>query len=276
MAQHSEARPPLAPSLQADCSRCFGLCCVALTFRPSADFAETKEAGEPCRHLQRDSRCGIHARLREEGFRGCVVYDCFGAGQKVSQYTFGGVDWRERPDTASMMFQVFGVMRQLNELLWYLGEAVSWPSARPLHPLLRRALQDVHGLTRGDADSLVAVDMVAVRTEVNALLMRAGDLVRGRESEPLRNLRGADLIGVDLSGQDLRGANLRGSYLIGADLRGALLRSADVIGADVRDTDVRGTDLSQCLYLTQPQLTAMNGDADTTIPPGLIRPSPWP
>lgn len=82
--------------LRADCANCFGLCCVALTLVASSDFAVDKEAGEPCSHLQKDFRCGIHRRLRPAGFPGCTVYECFGAGQKVSQGVYAGQDWRDR------------------------------------------------------------------------------------------------------------------------------------------------------------------------------------
>ena len=85
---------PAPTELQADCAQCFGLCCVALPFAASADFAIDKAAGSPCRNLRTDYRCGIHTELRQRGFNGCTVYDCFGAGQKVSQVTFGGADWR--------------------------------------------------------------------------------------------------------------------------------------------------------------------------------------
>ncbi len=128
------------PALRADCGDCFGLCCVALTLTASADFPADKDAGEPCRHLGTDFRCGIHRRLREQGYRGCTVYDCFGAGQKVSRITFGGQDWRREPGSAERMFAVLPVMRQLHELLWYLGEALTLEPARPLHDELREAL----------------------------------------------------------------------------------------------------------------------------------------
>lgn len=117
-------------TLRADCGKCFGLCCVALPFSASADFAVNKDAGTPCANLRADFGCGIHARLREGGFSGCTVYDCFGAGQQVSQVTFGGTDWRQAPDTARQMFDVFPVVRQLHELLWYLTEAHWTPPAR--------------------------------------------------------------------------------------------------------------------------------------------------
>ncbi len=37
--------------LKADCEKCFGLCCVALPFAASADFAFDKQAGSPCINL---------------------------------------------------------------------------------------------------------------------------------------------------------------------------------------------------------------------------------
>src|SRR3954452_17765705 len=114
---------PENPSLVADCARCAGLCCVAPAFAASADFALDKPAGHPCPHLQPDTRCGIHDRLRPSGFPGCTVFDCFGAGQRVVQQTFAGTDWRESPEVATSVFAVFTAQRQLHELLGYLLEA---------------------------------------------------------------------------------------------------------------------------------------------------------
>src|SRR4051794_4071425 len=62
--------------LRADCTNCFALCCTALRFDASADFAFDKPAGTPCRHLTTELRCGVHADLRARGFNGCAVYDC--------------------------------------------------------------------------------------------------------------------------------------------------------------------------------------------------------
>ena len=105
------------PDLRADCTRCAGLCCVALPFAASADFAFDKPAGTECPNLLDDFRCGIHQSLRERGFAGCTAYDCFGAGQQVTQVTFAGHNWRTTPGRAQQMFAVFPVMRQLHELL---------------------------------------------------------------------------------------------------------------------------------------------------------------
>jgi uncharacterized protein YjbI with pentapeptide repeats len=267
----------MSDGLKADCEHCFGLCCVAPAFSASADFAIDKDAGRPCPNLQADFRCGIHDHLRLRGFPGCVVYDCFGAGQKVAQVTFGGRDWRHHPDTATQMFDVFGVMRQLHELLWYLTEALTLRSAGPLHDELNAALDGTERLTLNRPENLVQLDVDAHRGKVNALLLRTSELVRAESGGRPVDRRGADLIGKDLRGADLRGANLRGAYLIGADLRGANLTMADVIGADFRGADLGGADLTDSLFLTQSQLDAAKGDSETKLPAAITRrPTHWP
>ncbi|GAA1643687.1 pentapeptide repeat-containing protein [Georgenia ruanii] len=264
-------------ALRADCASCFGLCCVALPLTASADFAVDKPAGEPCRNLHTDHRCGIHSRLRQEGFPGCTVYDCFGAGQRVSQATFEGRSWRQDPDTARRMFAVFPVVRQLHEMLVYLAEARTLPAARSLRAELAAAEAATQRLAAAGPDELLALDVAAHRARVNPLLLRASELARAgaRGRRPGRRLRHADLLGADLHGADLRGADLRGALLIAADLRGADLRRADLIGADLRDADLAGADLTGALFLTQPQVTAAKGDGATRLPPTLTRPAHW-
>ncbi|WP_274362837.1 pentapeptide repeat-containing protein [Paenibacillus thermotolerans] len=269
--------------LQADCESCFGLCCVALPFAASADFAVDKDAGTPCQHLKKDFRCGIHGNLRQKGFKGCTVFDCFGAGQHVSQTTFGGTDWRQAPETAEMMFEVFPLMRQLHELLWYLSEAATLKAARSIRDELQAALDETEHLTHLPANTFLKLDMAAHRANVNALLLRTSELVRTEAGRSLKVPqgrrkaygRGADLIGAKLRGADLRCANLRGAYLIAADLREADLRAADLIGADLRDADLRGADLTGAIFLTQFQINAAKGDAGTKLPSLLTRPPHW-
>jgi hypothetical protein len=200
------------------------------------------------------------------------VFDCFGAGQQLTQVTFGGRTWRETPGLAAAQFAVLPVMRQLHEILWYLTEALTLPAAA-LHEEVRTAQERTERLAAGTAEELTALDVGAYRREVGELLGRVSALVRRGSRGPDR--RGADLIGKDLRKARLRGASLRGAYLIGADLRGADLRCADLLGADLRAADVRGTDLGECLFLTPPQVSAARGDATTAIPAVLTRPAHW-
>ncbi|HET6504427.1 MAG TPA: pentapeptide repeat-containing protein [Amycolatopsis sp.] len=240
-------------------------------FSASADFPVDKPAGRPCLNLAENFHCSVHDELRPRGFVGCTVYDCFGAGQQVSQVVFEGRDWRATPEIAEPMFAVFKVMRELHELLWYLGEALKLGEARSFRRDLETARDQLESMTGSGPDTLLGLDVSRRWREVNALLVTVSEAVRGKG----RNLKGADLIGQDLTGADLRHATLRGAYLIGATLHRADLRRADLIGADLRGTDLRGADLSTSIFLTQPQLDAAKGDRSTVIPPALTRPWHW-
>ena len=267
--------------LRADCSRCAGLCCVAPAFAASADFAIDKPAGHACPNLRDDDRCGIHAQLRERGFPGCTVFDCFGAGQQTVQVTFGGAPhWRDSPEQAAAVFAAFGVQRLLHELLWYLTEAFALDAAAPLRRELAAAHERTAGLTAAGPGELADVDAGALQAEVGALLLSVSELARagvrpragGRRRADQRN---ADLVAADLRRADLRGVSLRGALLIGADLRGADLSLTDLLGADLRGADVRGADLSGALFLTRRQAAGARGDATTRLPAGLEHPTHW-
>ncbi len=245
--------------LVADCSRCAALCCVAPAFAKSSDFAVDKPAGRPCRNLGDDFRCTVHEDLERIGFPGCVVFDCFGAGQRITQETFGGRDWRSAPEVAGDMFAVLPVMRQLHELMWYLSEALELDEARRLHPKLREALARIDELAGRPAGELRKLDVDAYRAKVVPILRRASEAARGRGGP---DHSGARLIGRRMRGADLRGASFRGALLIGADLREADLRRADFTGADMRGTDLRGANLAGALFLTTSQLRAAVTETD--------------
>ena len=248
---------------------------MAPRFSASADFAIDKPAGEPCPNLLADSRCSIHSSLREQGFAGCVVFDCFGAGQHVTQVTFRGKDWRQDPAVAAAMFDVFTVARQLHELLWYLIEAQTLETDDPLRSEVRVATEQVRDLVGASAEHLEVLDARACRKEIGSLLDRVSNEVRARVANRAKDRRGADLVGARLAGADLHGASLRGAYLIGADLHGADLRHTDLLGADLRGANLRGANLAGSIFLTQPQVEAARGDGATTIPPALTSPRHW-
>lgn len=253
--------------LEADCTRCAGLCCVAPAFAKSSDFAVNKPAGQACRNLADDFSCGIHEELPQRGFRGCVVFDCFGAGQRITQETFGGRDWRSTPAIAGAMFAVLPVVRQLHELLWLLTEALAIDEARRLHPKLRTALGEIDAVAARPAEELRGLDVDAYRKKVVPLLRSVSELARAGTRRPDHS--GAQLIGRKFRGADLRGASFRGALLLGADLRDADLRRADFTGADLRGADLRGADLTGALFLTAAQLrAAVTDDAGRSAPAG--------
>jgi hypothetical protein len=201
------------------------------------------------------------------------VYDCQGAGQKVSQVTFRGRDWRGDPETAAELLGVYPVVRQLHEILAYLVEARQIAEDAAVRTEVEDLLAHVNGLTYLGADELLLVDVPAERNRAGELLARVSEAAR--RPLPPRSQRNADLVGADLRDADLRRADLRGAYLIAADLRGADLRGADLLGADLRDAHLQGSDLTGGLFVTQAQLDSARGDADTRLSPQHRRPAHW-
>ncbi len=232
--------------LVADCSRCVGLCCVLLPFSRSADFAFDKAAGERCRHLTGEHRCRIHDRLRDEGMRGCVAYDCFGAGQSV---------------TETSRIRSFHVVEQVHEIAWYLIDAASRGADVSV------LLTETEALATHAAPT--ADEAAALRARVAPTLRAVAETARSAYDAPLA-AAGSDLAGADLRGRDLRGADLRGALMLGADLSDADLTDADLLGADLRGAGLGGADLSASLFVTRRQLgSARTPPSPAGTPPRL-------
>lgn len=261
----------MAPvQLTADCSRCSGLCCVLLPYRRDAGFGADKPGGVPCHHLTGADRCAIHTDLRQRGWSGCAVFDCFGAGQHVTQVTYGGASWREVADLGEMA-AVLSAVRRIHEMLAHLAE-VRRRSPDPRADALDRRLLALRDATPVE---LLTADLEELHEEVGDLLDAASSRVRGAEGGAGPDLARADLSGLDLRARDLRGARLRGATLIAADLRDVDLGPADLLGADLRDADLRGARLGATLFLTGPQLASARGDRHTEVPALWHRPGHW-
>jgi hypothetical protein len=115
--QSAVAPDPHPIPLRADCARCSGLCCVQPAFDAEQGFGFDKPAGVPCSHLQADFHCGIHHRRGAGGFPACETFDCYGAGQWVTQELFSGRSWRSSHKLAEQMFDAFSRYRVVHELM---------------------------------------------------------------------------------------------------------------------------------------------------------------
>lgn len=277
----NETAKNIRESLKADCSKCFGLCCTALNIVASSDFAINKPAETPCPNLQNDFRCKIHKNLRDKGFKGCTVFDCLGAGQKVSQDTFSGQSWQGHSEISKRMFSVFPVMEQLYEMIAFIAEALTYNISHSLQDRLNKQLEKLQDLTDMDADSLLSLDIISCRLPVNELLLETSEYIRSELSSKIfmikkgKQCRGVDWVGKNLKGKDLRTTDLRGAYLIFADLRNSDLRGVDFIGADLRDANLSGANLSTSMFLTQMQINSAKGNDKTILPKHIQPPSHW-
>lgn len=233
----------------ADCDRCAGLCCVVPAFGRGADFPIDKAPGTRCPNLDAGHRCRIHADLAARGFRGCVAFDCLGAGQQLTQVTLGGLADGRDPD----LQQGFRVMRALHDLRWHVDFAAQRVSSAKLAAAEVR-LAAAAALPLAD---LLALDLRAEHAAVAPLLRRVSATLRSRTGPLGPDLHRADRFGADLQGADLRRADLSGALLVAADLRGAALDHVDLRGADLRGARVDPGALDTALFLTPMQRASL-------------------
>ena len=67
---------------------------------------------------------------------------------------FGGTDWRQAPQTAELMFQTFPIVRQLNQLLWFITEALDRCSPGAEYTELLGLLDETERLAATPADEM--------------------------------------------------------------------------------------------------------------------------
>ena len=154
----------LPADLRADCAACAGLCCVALPFDAEQGFGFDKPAHQPCRHIKPDYRCAIHGSLADDGFPGCAAFECFGAGQWVTQHLFAGQSWRDAPATLGAMCEAFFAQRALHETMAMLALAETRCTDAALTARLRAER------ARLMAARQAAFDLAALQRPARALL----------------------------------------------------------------------------------------------------------
>lgn len=263
--------------LKIDCAKCSGLCCVALYCVKTDGFPADKEAGVPCGHLLPDFRCDIHSELVSKKLRGCLAYDCFGAGQKVTQNSSFDGDWRSPDGKAEEIFGAFRIVFQLHQIEWYLLEALSLTSDNRIESAIEALISENEEMTSRTANEILRLDIEVYRSKANELLKQVS---RTASAQPMCSSDGKANVGKDYIGKDFQRANLNGSdfsmaLLIAANLEGCSLHCTNFLGADMRDVNVKNTNLSDSLFLSQMQINSAKGNANTKLPVNLSRPASW-
>ena len=208
------------------------------------------------------------------------MYDCLGAGQYVSQQIFKGQDWRNYPENASAMYQVFPIVEQLFEIKAFLLEALTYDLSSQLHQEITLQLNALEETLERGAEEIGKIDLSFYRAPIGVLLAKVSEEIRYHLSNsfdiPLgRDKSRENLMGHRLAQKDLRTYDFRGAYLIGANLQQSDLRGANMLGADLRDANIKGADLSSCLFLTQMQVNGAKGSSQTLLPTYIEMPFHW-
>jgi hypothetical protein len=134
-------------------------------------FAFDKPAHTACAHLTAGDRCAIHADRAALGFPSCIGFDCFGAGQRVTQELFGGANWRSSAETAARIFSSYSSCLLLHRLM--AACALAERSASPaLRAQLRAKREQLDELCRTEDAKLGRLDIESLGAET-AHLVRA-------------------------------------------------------------------------------------------------------
>ena len=207
--------------------------------------------------------------------KGCMAFDCLGAGQKVTSDIYGGVSWKQRPEAASEIFQVFLAVWQLHQMVWYLAEAAAVIPAEKLAEDIDALITEYKNMTALPSDQILQIDIEEYRTRVNLILKKAGELTANSIAPGKNTVRRSDNMGKNFKKANLDGQDLSMSLLIAANLEGCSLFGTNFLGADMRDTNIRNADLSESLFLTQAQVNAAQGNENTKLPKTLCRQKSW-
>lgn len=226
-----------------------------------------------------DYRCSIHSKLISHKLKGCLAYDCFGAGQKVAQKIYEDQNWKNTPEIANEMFETFLIVQKLHQMLWYLVEAKTLVPDQKLKGLIKCLILENEKMCLLPPKEILNIDIEEYRTTVNDILKQTGKLVyesisiHGNKS--INNKPSFDYMGKNFKKVNLDGKDFSMCLLIASNLEGCSLHGTNFLGADLRDANIKNTDLSQSIFLTQGQINSAKGNHNTTLPPMLSRPTTW-
>ncbi|QHI72717.1 pentapeptide repeat-containing protein [Aminipila terrae] len=264
----------LLDTLSIKCEECCGLCCTALYYAKTDGFPEDKAAGNPCMNLQDDFKCGIHEKLTKYNLKGCRSYDCFGAGQKVTQTIYKGMNWRNNPQIANQMYQVYLTVYQYQQMLWYLIQAAEAAPDNRQKDSIDLLVKENIMITRMEPERILASDVEKYRGRVNSVLKEVCKAVYKTQKKSFPEY-GTDCMGKNFRNEETRGRDFSMTLLIAANFEGCDLKQTNFLGADMRDVNLKNADLSESLFLTQMQINTALGNKLTKLPEYISRPETW-
>lgn len=258
-----------------NCESCCGLCCVALYFTKSDGFPKDKKAGIPCKNLQTDYKCKVYSQLSKNGLKGCMAYDCFGAGQYITYYAKDLPNWSTIfQKDAEQIFNSFLVVMRVYQTLWYLSQCLILKLPQSEKNKAKLLIDEGNMLIKISLERLAALDTQPFCEKSNNYLKHICAIFQSYFPNSGK-VSSKNYIGKNMKQKNLTGKDFSMSLLIAANLEQSNLYGANFLGADTRDTNICNTDLSQCLFLTQIQINSAKGNNKTILPPYLHKPKTW-
>lgn len=260
--------------LKVDCSQCSGLCCTALFFSKIDGFPENKIAGKPCTKLQNNYRCKIHHELEKRNMKGCIGYDCFGAGQHVTQCIYKGeTTWQTSKEQSKEIFDVFVIIFQLYQIRYFLEESRIVIPAKELWSDIENLIDENEILCNSTKQSILDIDIDSYRNKVNILLKQVCASII--TSFKHNNKKLTEFSGRSFKKRDMSGLDLSMKLLIATNFDSCIFDGTIFLGADTRDTNFSNADLRESVFLTQGQINSAKGNRSTKLPKHLDYPVTW-
>lgn len=257
------------------CEKCCGLCCVALYFTKSDGFPKDKEAGAAYENLQNDYRCKMYPELSKQRLKGCMTYDCFGAGQFITRHLKSLPNWLIiSPKEAVRIFDSYLVVLKVHQTLWYLSQCLMLCLPQSEKEDAKSFINEGSALIETPLEMMSVLDTQPFCEKSNVYLRRICAIYQTGSCN-VNKTQISNYMGKNMQRKNLAGIDFSMSLLIAANLVKANLYGANFLGADMRDTNICDTDLSQCLFLTQFQINSAKGNSNTILPPYLHKPKTW-
>lgn len=163
----------LLNEMKADCFKCSGLCCTALFFSKMDGFPENKPSGKSCMNLQKDFLCKIHDSLVQYKMKGCIGYDCFGAGQYVTQSIYKNNTWQDNKEKSQEIFDVFVVVFHLYQIRYFLLEANSLISSKKFRTEIEKYIDQNIRICNQSPSKILSFNLDEYRENANKVLKKA-------------------------------------------------------------------------------------------------------
>lgn len=256
-----------------DCFKCSGLCCTALFFSKIDGFPENKGAGKPCSKLKEDYSCSIHKELEKKNMKGCIGYDCFGAGQFVTEKVYKGESWKTLKNKSEEIFNTFTIAFQFYQVSYYLEEARTIAVAKEFHKDISKLIEENENFYDFKAKEIITFDIEKYREKANIILKKVSKSI-------LENLKNNNkpinsFFGKSFKNKNISGLDLSMQLLIAANFDGCNFKGTIFLGADTRDCNFSNADLVEAIFLTQGQINSAKGNRNTKLPEHLDYPISW-
>ncbi|RXI51856.1 hypothetical protein DP131_13935 [Clostridium tetani] len=206
--------------------------------------------------------------------KGCIGYDCFGAGQYVTQNIYKGETWRTSQKQAKEIFDIFVIIFQLYQIRYFLEESKIVIPAKELWSDIQDLINENEDLCNSTRQSILDIDIESYRSKVNIILKQICDYIM-RCSKRSDNKGVREFLGRNFKKRDMSGLDLSMKLLIATNFDGCIFDGTVFLGADTRDTNFSNADLREAVFLTQGQINSSKGNRNTKLPKHLDYPVTW-